>query len=74
LSQQILDNPFLQMEKGKGIKLGEFLVGKGVNVLYIKKPFEGKGPEYVFSNYEVEVRITDKETMGQLIQDIKFTQ
>jgi len=74
LSQQILDNPFLEMEKGKGIKLAEFLVEKGVNVLYVRKPFEGKGPEYVFSNYEVEVRITDKETLGQLIEDIRFGQ
>jgi cation diffusion facilitator family transporter len=74
LSQQILDNPFLETEKGKGIKLAEFLAEKGVNVLYVRKPFEGKGPKYVFSNYEVEVRITDRETMKQLIQDIKSDQ
>ena len=74
LSQQILDNPFLHTEKGKGIKLAEFLVEKGVNVLYVKKPFEGKGPEYVFSNYEVEVRITDKEMMSQLLEHVKFSQ
>jgi len=70
ISQQVLDNPSLQMEKGKGIKLAEVLAEKGVNVLYIRKPFEGKGPEYVFSNSEVEVRITDKETIKQLIHDI----
>ncbi len=70
LSQQVLNNPFLQIEKGKGIKLAEFLIEKGANVLYIKKPFEGKGPEYVFSNSDVEVRITDKETMNRLMHDI----
>jgi cation diffusion facilitator family transporter len=70
ISQQVLDNPSLQMEKGKGIKLAEVLAEKGVNVLYIRKPFEGKGPEYVFSNSEVEVRITDKETIKQLMHDI----
>jgi cation diffusion facilitator family transporter len=68
--QQVLENPFLQMEKGKGIKLAEFLIEKGANVLYINKPFEGKGPGYVFSNSEVEVRLTDKETIKQLMHDI----
>jgi cation diffusion facilitator family transporter len=70
MAQQVLENPFLQMEKGKGIKLAEFLIEKGANVLYIKKPFEGKGPGYVFSNSEVEVRITDKETIKELMHDI----
>jgi len=67
IAQQVLDNPFLQTEKGKGIKLSELLVEMGVNVLYIRKPFEGKGPEYVFSNGGVEVRITCEETMEQLM-------
>jgi cation diffusion facilitator family transporter len=70
ISQQVLGNPFLLMEKGKGIKLAEVLAEKGINVLYIKKPFEGKGPQYVFSNSDVEVRITDKETIKQLMHDI----
>ncbi|MFZ6017723.1 MAG: iron-sulfur cluster assembly scaffold protein [Nitrospirota bacterium] len=53
ISQEILENPFLEMEKGKGIKLAEFLVEHGVDILYTKKHFEHKGPEYVFSNAEV---------------------
>ncbi|MEW6215563.1 MAG: cation diffusion facilitator family transporter, partial [Nitrospirota bacterium] len=48
ISQEILENPFLEMEKGKGIKLAEFLVEHGVDILYTKKHFEHKGPEYVF--------------------------
>ncbi len=70
LSREILDNPFLHIEKGKGLRLAEYLVERKVDVLYLKKPFEGKGPEYVFSNSEVEVRITDKETIKQLMHDI----
>jgi cation diffusion facilitator family transporter len=73
LSHEILDNPFLQMEKGKGIKLAEFLVENGVNVLYIMKPFEGKGPEYVFSNAEIEVRITDKEKLNDFMNNMEAT-
>ncbi|MDI6890270.1 MAG: hypothetical protein QMC83_04935 [Thermodesulfovibrionales bacterium] len=55
------------MEKGKGIRLAELLVEKGVDILYAKKHFEGKGPEYVFSNSEVEVRITDLKTIKELV-------
>jgi predicted Fe-Mo cluster-binding NifX family protein len=73
LSLEILDNPFLQMEKGKGIKLAEFLVENGVNVLYIMKPFEGKGPEYVFSNAEIEVRITNKEKLNDFMNNMEVT-
>jgi cation diffusion facilitator family transporter len=71
-SWEILDNPFLHMEKGKGIRLAEYLVERKVDVLYLKKPFEGKGPEYVFSNSGVEVRITEKETIKQLMHDMNL--
>lgn len=67
LSQDILENPFLEMEKGKGIKLAELLVKRGVDILYAKKHFEHKGPEYVFSNVDVEVQITDLENLKDLI-------
>ncbi len=56
------------MEKGKGIRLAELLIEQGVDILYTKKHFEGKGPEYVFSNSEVEVRITDLKTIKELVE------
>jgi predicted Fe-Mo cluster-binding NifX family protein len=68
LSQKILENPFSKMEKGRGIKLAEFLVEHGVDILYAKKHFEHKGPEYVFSNAEVDARITDLKTLNELME------
>ncbi len=67
-SQEVMENPFVNMEKGKGIKLAEFLIEHGVDVLYVKKPFEHKGPEYVFSNAGVEIRITDLRNLGDVIK------
>ncbi len=58
VSQEILGNPFSELEKGKGIKLAEFLVSMKVEVLYTKELFEGKGPEYVLSDAGVEIRKT----------------
>jgi hypothetical protein len=47
-----MENPFINMEKGKGIRLAEFIIEQEIDVFYTKKPFEHKGPEYVFSNAE----------------------
>jgi cation diffusion facilitator family transporter len=66
--REIVGNPFIRIEKGKGIRLAEFLVDRGVEVAYVKERFEGKGPEYVFSNAEVAVRITDLKLLEELIE------
>jgi predicted Fe-Mo cluster-binding NifX family protein len=68
VSQKILENPFSQLEKGKGIKLAEFLVTMKVDVLYTKELFEGKGPEYVFSDAGVEIKKTNAQNLKNLME------
>jgi cation diffusion facilitator family transporter len=68
VSQEILENSFSQLEKKKGIKLAEFLVTLKIDVLYTKEPFEGKGPEYVFSNAGVEIRKTNAQHLKNLVE------
>jgi cation diffusion facilitator family transporter len=58
LSEVYHRNPFAGEEKGKGIKVSQWLVGQGVDVVYSPKGFEGKGPGYVFSDAGVEVMVT----------------
>lgn len=60
-------NPFQDEEKGKGIKVGEWLVSLGIDEIVTPKSFAHKGPHYVFSDNEVEMRQTD----GRPIQEIK---
>ena len=67
ISQEIVENPFLQMEKKKGIRLAELLVEKGIDTLYLREDFEGKGPEYVLSDAEVDVRRTSLQNLKELI-------
>jgi len=64
---EVLDNTFLNMEKGGGIRLAELLVEKGTDLLYTKEDVKGKGPEYVFSDAEVEVRKTELKNIKELI-------
>jgi cation diffusion facilitator family transporter len=68
VSQKILDNPFSEVEKGKGIRLAEFLVNMKVDILYSREPFEGKGPEYVFSDAGVETRKTSARNLNNLME------
>jgi cation diffusion facilitator family transporter len=68
LSQEIIENPFMHLEKGKGIKLAELLIDKGIDIIYTKEVFEGKGPKYVLSNAEIEVRKTDLKDLNDLIE------
>jgi predicted Fe-Mo cluster-binding NifX family protein len=53
--------------EGKGMSLAEFLVERGIDILYTKEDFKGKGPEHIFSGAEVEVRKTDKKTLKELM-------
>jgi cation diffusion facilitator family transporter len=64
---KILGNPFLNVEKGKGIGLAEFLAGKGVDILYTKEDFKGKGPEHALAGAAIEVRKTNLDTLKEMM-------
>ncbi|MFC1857200.1 cation diffusion facilitator family transporter [Thermodesulfobacteriota bacterium] len=55
LSEEYCRNPFAEEEKGKGIKVSEWLLKKAVDSVYSPKGFKGKGPGYVFSDAGVTV-------------------
>ena len=58
---EVMVNPFMNEEKGKGILAAEFLIKKGIDVMIVKKDFASKGPAYVFSDSNVEVVLTEEE-------------
>jgi predicted Fe-Mo cluster-binding NifX family protein len=66
LAEAFHGNPFASEEKGKGIKVSEWLLAKGTDTVYSPKGFEGKGPGYVFSDAGVEVFLTN----GRALEDI----
>ena len=67
VSEAYLHNPASADEKGKGIKVSEWLLEKGVDLVYSPKGFEGKGPGYVFSDAGVGVNVTEHKSL----EDIK---
>ncbi len=67
LYKEILNNPFETTEKGKGIRLAEFLADRKIDIIYSGENFTGKGPEYVFSSAEIEVREAIAANLDDLI-------
>ena len=63
LSEAYHHNPFAQEEKGKGIKVSEWLIDRGVDAVYSPKEFTGKGPSYVFSDAGVDVIVTNGRSL-----------
>ncbi len=74
LSEAYHHNPFGGEEKGKGIKVSEWLLEKGVDRVYSPKGFEGKGPGYVFSDAGVEVIIAGKRSLEDIQKDFQVSQ
>ena len=66
-SRVILPNPFLSEERGKGILVSEFIIKQGIDVLLLKEKFEGRGPEYVLSDSNIEVIITDADNLKDVL-------
>jgi cation diffusion facilitator family transporter len=69
--EKILRNPYREEEKGKGIKVSEWLLQNGVDKVYTRKTFDGKGPSYVFSDAETEVIVTNAKTIEEIRKELK---
>lgn len=52
----ILTNPFADEEKGKGIRLAHYLLGKKVDIFYTREPLDGKGPAYIMEAGGINIR------------------
>jgi len=70
IEQKILENPFTQVEHGKGILVAEFLNKHQIDVIITRESFEGKGPYYVFSNAAVDNLLTEEETVEKALESI----
>ncbi|MFC1714094.1 cation diffusion facilitator family transporter [Candidatus Poribacteria bacterium] len=68
-SREIIYNPFLSVERGKGIMVAEFLIKSGVDVLLLKEKFQGKGPDYALSGSDVDVVITESDAIHEALSE-----
>ena len=65
--QEMQANPFVEVLKAKGIRVAEWLVAQKSDVVLMKESLKGKGPEYVFGDAGVEVRVTEVATLEEAL-------
>lgn len=70
VGQEILGNPFTEVDHGKGILVAEFLIKHGVDAVVTREGFAGKGPFYVFSNAAVDTFHTRADTPEKALTEL----
>jgi cation diffusion facilitator family transporter len=65
--QRIISNPHSKEEKAKGIRVAEWLVAQKIDVVLTREDVSRKGPAYVLREAGVELRMTDKQTVGEAV-------
>jgi cation diffusion facilitator family transporter len=66
--QKFLVNPYVEMEKAKGIRVAEWLAEQKVDVVVLREKLHGKGPVYVFGDAGIEMQQTDTRTLAEVIK------
>jgi cation diffusion facilitator family transporter len=67
--QEVLANPHTHVEKAKGIRVGEWLMGLKADVVLLREDVHGKGPAYVFADAGVETRLTEANTLAEVLAE-----
>ena len=70
MRQEIVANPHQALEKQKGLQAARMLVDQAVDVLLVRESLEGKGPSYVLADGGVETRITEANTLGEIVSEL----
>jgi predicted Fe-Mo cluster-binding NifX family protein len=67
--QEILANSHQAVDKAKGIRVAEWLVGLKTDVVLLREDVHGKGPAYVFADAGVETLLTQTATLAEAIAE-----
>jgi len=68
LERRLLSNPYSLLERGKGIRVAEWLVGQKVDVVLSREHLHGRGPAYVFRDAGVELMLTEARVVQAAIE------
>ena len=65
--QEVLANPHKAVEKAKGIRVAEWLVGLKADAVLLREDVQGKGPAYVFADAGVDTWLTQATTLTEAV-------
>ncbi len=69
---RFIKNPFIALEKRKGLKAAELLVASEIDKLVTKESIAKKSPFYVLEDAYVESDVTDADTIGEVVDNLFF--
>ena len=69
---RFIKNPFIALEKRKGLKAAELLVASKIDKLVTKESIAKKSPFYVLEDAYVESDVTDADTIGEVIDNLSL--
>jgi cation diffusion facilitator family transporter len=55
-----LSNPFINAEKAKGIKVANWLLESGLDLMIVRQDLAGKGPGFVLGNADCEILVVSE--------------
>jgi len=68
--QEIIANPDLDLEKGKGIKVAEFLLGYKPDFVISGDNLSGKGPGYALADAGTQIVQTKTKSLKELVEQL----
>lgn len=71
VEERFVANPFLNDQKAKGIKVGKWLLQKGMDRLYTAKDLAGRGAGYVLSDAGVEVVALPADNLSEIRRKLR---
>ncbi|RJP71248.1 MAG: cation diffusion facilitator family transporter [Candidatus Abyssobacteria bacterium SURF_17] len=68
--RELVKNPFVTLEKAKGIRVAEWLVEHKIDMLMAKEDMRHKGPSYVLADAGVKMEIVSVDRLNEAIDSI----
>jgi cation diffusion facilitator family transporter len=69
---RFIKNPFIALEKRKGLKAAELLVSHNIDKLVTKESIAKKSAFYVMEDAYVDFDVTDADTIGEVIDNLSL--
>jgi cation diffusion facilitator family transporter len=65
--QRLVENPHRQLEKRKGLRVAEWLVGQKIDEVRLREEIRNKGPGYVFADAGLSVELTEASHLDDIL-------
>jgi predicted Fe-Mo cluster-binding NifX family protein len=67
VERRVTVNPHRTLERGKGIRVAEWLAGQKIDLVLSREVLHGRGPAYVFRDAGIELKVIDTDDVDSAI-------